>query len=247
MAVSTKRKNSLKSKSNSKTRKQFKKFRKTKKNVRKMRGGGDGDIEIFKGHTGAVMSVSFSPDLDGKYICSGSTDTSVLLWNVDTGENIRTLNGHTDYVRSVSFSTDGKFICSGSWDNTVRLWNISKIEEEEQERKEILGTYFGENVVSNSISLDIISDPHIASDGKSYTPEIFKQLFPKDNNTFIPISPITREALIQINPQATYYYKKFLKPNFMLRDALEHFVKKEKEKKKKTENRKIVKYFHQSS
>ena len=39
MAVSTKRKNSLKSKSNSKTRKQFKKFRKSRKNVIKMRGG----------------------------------------------------------------------------------------------------------------------------------------------------------------------------------------------------------------
>ena len=39
MAVSTKRKNSLKSKSNSKTRKQFKKFRKSRKNVRKMKGG----------------------------------------------------------------------------------------------------------------------------------------------------------------------------------------------------------------
>ena len=101
MAVSTKRKNRLKSKSNSKTRKQFKKFRKTKKNMRKMKGG-DGDLKIFNGHTSAVTSVSFSPY--GKYICSGSGDETVRLWNVDTGENIRTLNGHTSYVNSVSFS-----------------------------------------------------------------------------------------------------------------------------------------------
>ena len=82
MAVSTKRKNSLKSKSNSKTRKQFKKFRKTKKNVRKMKGG-DGDLKIFNGHTDYVTSVSFSPD--GKHICSGSYDTTVRLWNINTG------------------------------------------------------------------------------------------------------------------------------------------------------------------
>ena len=48
MAVSTKRKNSLKSKSNSKTRKQFKKFRKTKKNVRKMKGGVILNVYSFK-------------------------------------------------------------------------------------------------------------------------------------------------------------------------------------------------------
>ena len=121
MAVSTKRKNSLKSKSNSKTRKQFKKFRKTKKNVRKMKGG-DGDLKIFNGHTDDVMSVVFSPN--GKYICSGSVDNTVRLWNVDTGENIRTLKGHTNYVKSVSFCPDGKYICSGSDDKTVRLWEI---------------------------------------------------------------------------------------------------------------------------
>jgi len=47
MAVSTKRKNSLKSKSNSKTRKQFKKFRKTKKNVRKMKGGDGDNLNVY--------------------------------------------------------------------------------------------------------------------------------------------------------------------------------------------------------
>ena len=43
MAVSTKRKNSLKSKSNSKTRKQFKKFRKNDMRTKKIRGGSGGD------------------------------------------------------------------------------------------------------------------------------------------------------------------------------------------------------------
>ena len=129
MAVSTKRKNRLKSKSNSKTKKQFKKFRKTKKNIRKMKGG---ELEISKkfiGHTDIVNSVSFSPD--GQYICSGSDDNTVRLWNVNTGENILILEGHTDPVLSVSFSPvlDKKsiyknLICSGSIDNTVRLWNV---------------------------------------------------------------------------------------------------------------------------
>ena len=50
-------------------------------------------------------------------------DSTVRLWNTDTGETVRTLNGHTNSVWSVSFSPDGKFICSGSRDASVRLWN----------------------------------------------------------------------------------------------------------------------------
>ena len=35
-----------------------------------------------------------------------------------------TLRGHSDYVRSVTFSPDGKFLASGSDDNTVKLWSV---------------------------------------------------------------------------------------------------------------------------
>jgi len=39
------------------------------------------------------------------------------LWNVKTGECIRTLNGHGGGVNSVSFDGEG-LLASGSWDNT---------------------------------------------------------------------------------------------------------------------------------
>ena len=41
-------------------------------------------------------------------LASGGPDTTVKLWDVDTGSEIRTLIGHTDGVESVSFSPDGK-------------------------------------------------------------------------------------------------------------------------------------------
>ncbi len=39
--------------------------------------------------------------------------------------HIATLEGHTGFVTSVSFSPSGKILASGAWDNTVRLWNIA--------------------------------------------------------------------------------------------------------------------------
>ena len=67
--------------------------------------------------------VSFSPD--GTLLASASDDNTVKLWNVATGTNIATLEGHTNSVYSVAFSPDGATLASGSWDNTVKLWDVA--------------------------------------------------------------------------------------------------------------------------
>lgn len=68
-----------------------------------------------------VWGVSFSPD--GSTIAAAYEDTTVKLFNLD-GSLQQTLEveGHSDRVRSVSFSSDGKLIVSGSDDNTAIIW-----------------------------------------------------------------------------------------------------------------------------
>ena len=47
----------------------------------------------------------------------------IKLWNLQTGGLLRTLNDHTDTVRSLTLSADGRLLVSASEDNTAKLWN----------------------------------------------------------------------------------------------------------------------------
>ena len=46
----------------------------------------------LKGHSSQVFSLTFSPD--GKTLASGSADNTIKLWNLSTGQQLRTLKGH---------------------------------------------------------------------------------------------------------------------------------------------------------
>ncbi|KAF8999981.1 WD40-repeat-containing domain protein [Cyathus striatus] len=67
------------------------------------------------------MSVVISED--GKTIVSGSYDTTVRMWSLQSGKLLNVLKGHSDWVSSVAISQDGTTVASGSYDMTVRVWN----------------------------------------------------------------------------------------------------------------------------
>ncbi len=71
-------------------------------------------IYTFSGHTKWVSAVAWSPN--GKRIASGSSDTTVKIWDSPSGGNIFTYNGNGGPVNALAWSSDGKRIASGSVD-----------------------------------------------------------------------------------------------------------------------------------
>jgi WD40 repeat protein len=48
---------------------------------------------------------------------------------LESGEEIRTLTGHSGGVYSVAISEDGKKVVSGNEDKTIKVWNLSSENE----------------------------------------------------------------------------------------------------------------------
>jgi WD40 repeat protein len=101
---------------------------------------------VLNGHTNDVNAVALLDD--GRRVVSGSgmprpfkefaqfdfvlartaqrpsTDNSIRLWDVRTGEQLMLLSGHEGAVRALEPLPGSRFLASGSDDRTVRLWDL---------------------------------------------------------------------------------------------------------------------------
>ncbi len=66
------------------------------------------ELGKLEGHSNWVVSLAFSPD--GRFLVSGSGDSTARIWSVESGEEIGRIRfpGSSTYVNSVGFSPDGK-------------------------------------------------------------------------------------------------------------------------------------------
>jgi WD40 repeat protein len=90
--------------------------------------GKDGKLKKFVekdlGRSRGVQSVCFSPD--GRTLATAEDDHSVFLWEVETGQPRRDLEGHRGAVFAVAFAPDGKSLASASYDLTALVWDVAR-------------------------------------------------------------------------------------------------------------------------
>ena len=81
-------------------------------------------LKTLEGHSAGVNSVTFafSPEI-GQLIVSGSDDNTLKIWQTD-GTLVKTLEGHTDQVRGVTFNPNVQLVASASGDGTIKLWTL---------------------------------------------------------------------------------------------------------------------------
>jgi len=99
-------------------------------------------IRTFTGHKRGVACVRFLPLSDQARIprssqsqstseelfASGSLDKSIRIWRANTGECVRTLEGHTDLVRGLVYDASAGLLISGSHDNTIVFWQLRLVD-----------------------------------------------------------------------------------------------------------------------
>ena len=81
-----------------------------------------GEERLRLGHEEPVYYASFSGDGRRVVAVSGAI---VHVWDSETGAEIARMGGHTDWIRSASWSGDGSRILTASRDGTARIWNVA--------------------------------------------------------------------------------------------------------------------------
>jgi WD40 repeat protein len=80
-------------------------------------------LRTFSGHEGAVHVAKFIPNTDPPLIISGSGDSTLKVWEVETGKCQQTLVGHSNTVYTVLAFSESRVI-SGSFDETIKFWDL---------------------------------------------------------------------------------------------------------------------------
>ena len=62
----------------------------------------------------------------GLHLVSCSRDKSIKLWHLPSASCIRTLVGHDNWVRQVTFTPSGRYVVSCSDDKSIRCWDLAK-------------------------------------------------------------------------------------------------------------------------
>ncbi len=62
---------------------------------------------------------------DGTFANARSTDSTIVIWDIATGERIKAFNAGLGWVQALAVSPDGKYLISGDFEDQARMWEIA--------------------------------------------------------------------------------------------------------------------------
>jgi WD40 repeat protein len=81
------------------------------------------ELILQVGRTEGISCVAISPN--AQWLASGGYGSPVKIWDVNTGQELRTLSFGTDQTLELAISPDGELLASGSQDGKVRVWAVN--------------------------------------------------------------------------------------------------------------------------
>jgi WD40 repeat protein len=78
--------------------------------------------KVFTSSRGGSVD-ALTTSSDGKWLATNGDPNRIMLWNLESGELSRTLEGPPKELLTLAFSPDGTVLVSSGYDNKVQLWN----------------------------------------------------------------------------------------------------------------------------
>jgi guanine nucleotide-binding protein subunit beta-2-like 1 protein len=89
------------------------------------------------GHTGYVNTVTVSPD--GSLCASGGKDSQAMLWDLNEGKHLYTLDGGGDTINALCFSPNRYWLCAASGPS-IKIWDLEGKVVVDELKPEVMGT-----------------------------------------------------------------------------------------------------------
>ncbi|XP_059631093.1 WD40 repeat-containing protein HOS15-like isoform X2 [Cornus florida] len=90
-------------------------------------------VHDLKEHAREIYTIRWSPTGPGTnnpnqrlVLASASFDSTIKLWDAESGSLLSSLIGHREPVYSVSFSPNSEYLASGSLDKSIHIWSVKE-------------------------------------------------------------------------------------------------------------------------
>ncbi len=95
-------------------------------NTRRIHVMASNELMLLRKIESGTTTLVFVPD-SPLLVSGGRIDGGIELWDIETGDKLTTLRGHTATVKTLAFSPNGKTLVSSGYDGTILVWDWEEV------------------------------------------------------------------------------------------------------------------------